>query len=118
MNFAALLIVAELDDYVGKTFIKFIAPYEEILLVKLKHRDILEVHSKMISTFFFITMYGTMLYSFYHDKTHIEPEKNHIKLLELIIFTIGVSLFLPALIHKLIIKDRKHYKRWFVLFRP
>ena len=118
MNFAAILVVAELDDYIGRGFIKLIANYDEILMIKMKHRDILEVHSKLIATFFFFTMYGSMLYSYFYDETHIYFMYNHWKMIELISLTIGVSLMLPILIHKFIIKKRKHYKRWFVLFRP
>jgi len=76
-----------------------------------------EVHTKGLCTFIFITIYGSMLYSYFLDETHIVLMENLSRLGLLVLFTFGVSFFLPVIIHKYIMRgNRSHYQKWFIMF--
>ena len=76
MNFAALLVVIEIDNVIGTCFLNMLTAYENLLVVKDSNISLFEIRTKVISTMVFVIMYSSMMYSYFIDKSHCSLMRN------------------------------------------
>ena len=72
MSFAEILILIKIDDFFGERFLKYLAEYEEIMVVEVENRSHLEVQTKLICVNLWILYYGQMMYCYFYDEKHVK----------------------------------------------
>ena len=75
MNFSAILIIVEIDDFVGGWFLNFIVPYENTLVIIPPNARwsccVYEVLSRILNNIISVMMLIIMGISYTYDHSHI-----------------------------------------------
>ena len=69
-----------------------------MMVIEVEHRVMLEVQAKFICMNIFVFMYGSMLYSYFYDDTHIVLMMSISRLAKLVGFTVLIGMFIPVIL--------------------